>query len=130
VDRRGIDLRAEHLDCGTLEVTERRRAEDAGRPAEHHEIDVAARWIADENCTVVGKPVGDVDLVDERRLEHTTTRFGLVTESWRRIGAEEARVYARSGAPRRSGPYSGKACAYDPLRRKAIARIWAAVFAP
>ena len=38
----------------------------------------------------------------------TTTTSGCVIESWRRIGTSSTRVNARSGAPRRSGPYSGK----------------------
>ena len=44
----------------------------------------------------------------------TTTTSGRVTASWRRIGLSSTRVYARIGAPRRSGPYSGKACALWP----------------
>ena len=50
--------------------------------------------------------------------------------SWRRIGRSETRVNARSGAPRRSGPYSGNAWTLLPSRSSASARIWAAVFAP
>ena len=60
----------------------------------------------------------------------TTTRSGSVTESWRRMGRSEMRVNARSGAPRRSGPYSGNACTPLPSRSSASARIWAAVLAP
>src|SRR5205085_2561670 len=60
----------------------------------------------------------------------TTTRSGLVTPSWRRIGRSAIRVNARSGAPRRSGPYSGNAWTLLPVCSSASARTCAAVFAP
>ncbi len=60
----------------------------------------------------------------------TTTTSGSVTVSWRRIGFSSKRVYARIGAPRRSGPYSGKACTALPASSRPSAVSCAAVFAP
>src|SRR5581483_8737591 len=51
----------------------------------------------------------------------TTATSGRVTASWRRIGSSSLRVYARNGAPRRSGPYSGKAWTYRPASSSAVA---------
>ena len=48
----------------------------------------------------------------------TTTTSGSVIVSWRRIGRSETRVNARSGAPRRSGPYSGNACTPLPFAQQ------------
>ena len=49
------------------------------------------------------------------------SRARAVTASWRRIGLSSTRVYARIGAPRRSGPYSGNACTLCPSFRSAVA---------
>src|SRR5665213_866640 len=51
----------------------------------------------------------------------TTTTFGCSIESCRRIGASSTRVYARNGAPLRSGPYSGNAWTLLPACSNAVA---------
>ena len=72
-----------------------------------------------EHEAVSRETFGDVDLVQRATARARRRRPGCVIASWRRIGLSSMRVYARSGAPRRSGPYSGNACTLLPSCRSA-----------
>ena len=68
--------------------------------------------------------------ISRRVGSRTTTTFGDSTGSCLVIGSSDILVNPRIGAPRRSGPYSGKPCPYLPALIAAEARNVAAVLAP